>query len=256
MSKNRRIACIGDIHACCIELEELVRHLEWLSLDEIWATGDVIERGPDNAATIALLRQKGIKSVCGNHEKSILKLLDRKKKTGELPGNSEKRRAIEELTPSDIEYIEQMPLLHVFDDPGVILVHGGLFPGIDLYRQPENAVRAQLIHSDKGGECRWWGPDATHHKSGKSEEESRTEGYYRWYERYDFEYDCVYGHSVWQQPFIHQNPGSGRTIGVDLGSCFGGSLCAAIMDGGEPWFVVVKSKKIHFQLTRRLHQED
>ena len=87
------------------------------------------------------------------------------------------------------------------------------WPNYALYEQPLNVVRAQLIHPSDVGRTRWWGKDATMHKCKKTEEESLKEGFQRWYRLYDYkDYDCVYGHSVFYQPFIHQREGFGRTV--------------------------------------------
>src|ERR1019366_1482961 len=92
---------------------------------------------------------------------------------------------------------------------------------------------------------RWWGEMAVKHKSGKSEEQNYAEGYRRWYSVYDLPYDCVYGHSVFVQPHVHQNPGAGRTIGIDTGNVFGGTLTAAIMSEKPLHFISVPPNKIY-----------
>jgi protein phosphatase len=250
----RKIAAIGDIHGCIDELKLLTEKLEWMSIDEIWSLGDICDRGPDSGACFDYMKRKKIQAVLGNHDDSLLRLWKKWKLTGVLPASEDKRRSLQSMTDEHFERIEQMPRLKVFDDTRVVLVHGGLWP-MPFDQQPENVIRAQLIKPGVTGRTRWWGPDADSHKEGKSEAQSRAEGYSRWYELWQHPYDVAYGHSVWNQPFIHQNPGAGRTVGVDLGSCFGGSLTAAVFDGGEPWFVSVKSRKIHFEKSTRIHQE-
>jgi len=128
--------------------------------------------------------------------------------------------------------MNSMPPLHVFDDLKLIIVHGGIVPGIPLYKQNSQlCIRAQMVKPGQQHMLnRWWGRDAKKQpKIGKTEKESYAEGYRRWYEFYDDEYDCIFGHSVFGlDPFIHQNPGCGKTIGIDTGSCFGGNLTACI----------------------------
>ncbi len=92
---------------------------------------------------------------------------------------------------------------------------------------------------------------------GQTEEQLRLQGWERWYKLFDYQQDCVYGHSTWAQPMIHQNPGMGRTIGIDTGSCFGGSITAAVFDRSSetPLFVSVKAKKNYTVNARRCFWE-
>jgi predicted phosphodiesterase len=251
----RRIAAIGDVHGCVQEFEQLLRHLEWLSLDAIFHLGDLVDRGPDSGAVVAICRERGISGVLGNHEEAILKHHKRVSAGGELPQNPDKQRTLSQLTPEDFEYLERLPLVHVDEELNACLVHGGVWPEGELYNQPKNVVRCQMIKPGKVGDTRWWGKDAASHKSGKTEEQNRVDGYVRWYERYNHPQDTYYGHSVFTQPFIFQPEGAGRTIGIDTGSCFGGALTAAIIGDPTPWFVTVKSSKVWFENSYRTHQE-
>jgi predicted phosphodiesterase len=260
-ARGRRIAAIGDLHGCIKELTELYNRLQWLSLDEIWCLGDLVDRGPDSGGVIAFLRENKIPSVKGNHDDSICNHYKRFKKKGEYPKNKDKKNTIKQLTDADYEYLVNLPAFHVFNDIGLILVHGGIWPKIPLYAQPKNVIRAQLIkppeygaykyfttsmiETESFGSCRWWGKDATLHRCKKTEEESYKEGWRRWYHVYDHVYDCCFGHSVFNQPMIHQNEGCGRTVGIDQGSVFGGSITAGIFDGNEPHFMSVRVRKCY-----------
>jgi hypothetical protein len=252
----KKIAAIGDVHACIEEFEQLLKRLEWLSLDAVYHLGDLVDRGPDSGAVIAMCREKGIRGILGNHEESILKHYKRVSEGGEPPQNEDKKRTLSQLTLEDISYLKNLPLLESFPDLNTVLVHGGVWPGLTFEKQPKNVVRAQMINFKKIGDTRWWGKDAPLHKSGRTEDQNREDGYVRWYEIYDRPEQVFYGHSVFTQPFIYQREGFGKTIGIDTGSCFGGALTAAIIDDGEPWFVSVKAKKVWFEKSYRVHQED
>ena len=254
MSK-KRIAAIGDIHGCLDEFERLLKHLEWLSLDAVYHLGDLVDRGPDSGGVVELCRRKGIQGVLGNHEESILKHWDRIQAGGDPCSNDDKRRTLSQLKEEDVAYLKALPTMQIFHDMKTVLVHGGLWPGIGLDRQPKNVIRAQMIRWGKPGDTRWWGKDAAMHKSGRTEEENKAEGYIRWYEIWDGDYDVYFGHSVFSQPMLYKKEYSGQVIGVDTGSCFGGALTAAIIGDEKPWFVTVKSDKIHFEKSYRVHQE-
>jgi serine/threonine protein phosphatase 1 len=251
---NKRIAAIGDCHGCIDELQQMLKRLEWVSLDAIYHLGDLVDRGPDSGAVVALCREKGIEGVLGNHEESILKIWDRYL-DGVKPTNPDKARTISQLGVSDIDYLKSLP--HWIEVPGMstVLVHAGLWPTIGLEKQPKNVVRCQMVHPNKPGDTRWFGKGATGHKSGCTEEQNYEQGYRRWTEVYDHPFDTYYGHSVYTQPFIQKKDGVGSTIGIDTGSCFGGALTASIIGDDEPWFVTVKSRKVYFEKSYRVHQE-
>lgn len=246
-----RLAAIGDPHGCIDELVRLYRALEWHSLDQIWGLGDLVDRGPESGEVVSFYREKKISSVLGNHEESILGHWKRKLAGQPPPKNPDKRRTLEQLSAEDFAYLEQCPRFHVVDALNLILVHGGLWPELPLHRQPDNVVRAQMIHPDQVGRSRWWGPAAATLKF--SEEQSRAQGWRRWYEFYDHPQRCVYGHSVYAQPFLHQNEGAGTTYGIDTGSCFGGSLTAALFSSPteDPIFLSVKARTAWASLTGR-----
>lgn len=235
--KNR--AFYGDIHGCADELEELMSKVEAkYSGIEHWHVGDLVDRGPYSGKVVRRVRDRFAGGVDGNHDNTIKKAywaqkrrLERGEEFRPHP-NPDKANTLSQLDDELVRYLDGLPHLHVFDDVGLIIVHGGVLPGVSLAQQPpEVCVRAQMIKpNDFKAPSRWWGNDAGNQpRVKKTEAESRAEGYVRWYEAYDQEYDCIYGHSViGDKPYIHQREGYGRTIGIDTGSCFGGSLTAFI----------------------------
>lgn len=253
----KRIAAIGDIHGCWEELEELYHKLCWLSLDEIWHLGDLVDRGPHSGKVIELCRKYNIKGVKGNHDESIINHWDRVSRGGHAPKNEDKRKTITELVQADIDYLKELPYLHVIDDLNLVLVHGGLYPKIPLYAQPTNVCRLQMIHPYQPGKSVWWGNDAElMFANAKSEEEWRKLGWERWYKVYDHEQDVLFGHSTWAQPMIWENEGYGKCIGVDTGSCFGGMVTACIYENsGSFSFLGVKSKKLYYPDAHRAFNE-
>jgi len=249
----QRVAVIGDPHGVYEEFNLLVSKLKWIGLDEIWTTGDLVDRGADSHAVIQTCIKQGIKSVRGNHDDSIVNHWNRQVIQGGPPSkNADKRVTISQLTQEDVNYLDSLPPLHVFDDLGLILVHGGVWPKIPLYKQPINTIRAQMIHPEKLGESRWWGADSIMGKNKKTEEQNREDGFSRWYELYDYKEDIIYGHSTFAQPMVFENGIGGKSIGVDTGSCFGGSVTACIYEStGSFYFISVKSKKVYCEDTRR-----
>jgi len=68
---------IGDIHGCYSEFQELLSKAGLSEEDEIIATGDIIDRGPDSPKLLNYFNNHpNAYSVMGNHEhKHILSLL-------------------------------------------------------------------------------------------------------------------------------------------------------------------------------------
>ncbi|MBV1776574.1 metallophosphoesterase [Burkholderiaceae bacterium DAT-1] len=69
---------VGDLHGCRHELFELLGRVGFRpeAGDRLFATGDLIDRGPDSPGCLALLRQPWFFTVIGNHEQMILRALD------------------------------------------------------------------------------------------------------------------------------------------------------------------------------------
>lgn len=247
-----RIAAIGDIHACYEELETLYNHLCWFSLDEIWHVGDVVDRGPHSGKAVEFCRTHNIKGVMGNHDESIINHWNAFHATGRLSRNLDKQRTVSELCQDDVTYLQSLPYLHIFDDLGLILAHAGLWPKIPLYAQPTNVCRVNMIHPDKVRQTRWFGSDAVFGPGKKTEEQSLKEGWTRWYKSYDYQEDLIFGHSTFAQPVIFQNPGYGRCIGIDTGSCFGGMVTACIYNSDKTFsFLGVKAKELYYKDAHR-----
>lgn len=243
---TKRIAVLSDIHGCIDELVELFELVKHESIDEVWLNGDYVDRGPDSGAVVQFCRENNIKGVMGNHEATILELFDRYKGSGFLPKSQDKKRTILSLSDPDVAYLKGLPPIHVWDDIKLIAAHGGVWPKLPLHAQPKSVMWAQLIRPDDG-QTRWWGPGAAIRYK-RTEEELREEGFKRWYELYDFEeYDTVFGHSVFTDPFIHQNPGYGRCIGIDQGGVFGNYFTALIYPDFR--FLKVRAKRAYARMT-------
>lgn len=235
----KRVAVIGDIHACLDELQDLYRALLHHSLDEIRHVGDLVDRGPDSGGVVSFCRERGIEGVMGNHE-SVL--LERYIKGAGKKLNADKERSILSIANGDDwEYLRALPYLHVDDASRVVYVHAGLYPGIDLYRQPPKACcTVQLVNPREPiGKTRWFDID----NRGNTEAQNRAEGWVRWYEVCDHPYLVVYGHSVYEHPMVY-----GNTIGIDTGCVFGGALTAVILP--DKRFVSVKARKTYWEKTK------
>lgn len=232
-------AVFGDIHGCIEELRLLHRQLVALGIREFWHAGDLIDRGPDSGAVVRFCIDQGIRGVRGNHEAHILEYLKMYLSTGKLPKNPDKARTVLSLMKAGadtVEHLKALPRLHVWDEERLVLVHGGLVPHRPLHAQPDMINRLQMIHADHPNETKWFNLD----KKGEKEAALRERGWARWYERYDWDYDVIFGHSVFDEPLKRVTPGGGTAFGIDTGCVYGGKLTALILP--ERTFISIDGK--------------
>ena len=66
---------IGDIQGCCTELRELLTRIGYSAdRDQLWFTGDLVNRGPESLAALRLVRSLDANAtvVLGNHDLHLL----------------------------------------------------------------------------------------------------------------------------------------------------------------------------------------
>jgi hypothetical protein len=131
--------------------------------DHVIFTGDIIAKGPDSRGTVDLAMKIGASAVRGNHEdRTLLAHHSLLAKVHPLPGPQEdpqthedyldeesfshgdyKDRALAKLfSPEQISWLENLPVIlrvgPVGDLSGagdIVVVHGGLVPGVQLDKQ-------------------------------------------------------------------------------------------------------------------------
>lgn len=238
MRKKRAI--IGDIHGCLEELKELYEKLLSQGVEEFYHLGDLVDRGPDSIGVVRFCRAKGIKGVMGNHESSLLAMIERSKSPTFDPANLapekiQKWNIAQALSVDDLSYIRSLPKLHLIPEENLILVHGGLWPGREVWEQDKSILYLRVINPSKPGESRWPNRPGLY-----SMEDNRAEGFAPWEELYDGPHRVVYGHSVREEPKV-----LGETIGIDTGCVYGGALTAwTLPDNG---FVQVKAHRAYVE---------
>src|SRR5579885_1979646 len=78
-----RIAFVSDIHANLHALESVLADIDGETVDEIWCLGDVVGYGPRPNECCDLVRERMTLSLCGNHDLSVLGVLDVDEFTGD-----------------------------------------------------------------------------------------------------------------------------------------------------------------------------
>lgn len=222
---------VGDLHGCAREFEDLLRAIRFdAARDELWLTGDVVNRGPDSLATLELWRATGGRAVRGNHDDYAVRAFH-----GALDGDPHPSLHGLFAHPDaglHLDALAALPLLRPFPpddecaDP-IVLVHAGVHPAWRDFHataarlnvplaptdpRPEDvsfALSARCCHPD-GGRARHAGLPA-----------DCPAGSRPWDDFYSGDAIVVHGH--WARRGHYRR---GRVIGLDSGCVYGGGLTA------------------------------
>ena len=133
---ERRLLIVGDVHGCCAELVQLLEECR-ASRGEadtcVVLVGDLVNKGPQSAEVVKLVRELGALSVRGNHDEVSLREWQNHCENGtELPA---KFSWLKELSPEDLSWLMELPYTITIPSAGITVVHAGLVPGVALEEQ-------------------------------------------------------------------------------------------------------------------------
>ncbi|MGB0371043.1 MAG: metallophosphoesterase [Opitutales bacterium] len=216
-----RIIAIGDVHGCAAEFAELLNLLSPQSDDFIVQLGDMVNRGPDSAAVLKLVRENNIRALLGNHERRLLRYRWSKDRSILKKYDHE---TIERLQPEDWEFLENLPPFIYNQDLQTVFVHGGFNPySAHVWREQPVSVMTniQVVDTDGRPAKRSQAPNGT-----------------PWSKHWKGPPFVVYGHTpraeVDRQPWA---------IGIDTACVYGGHLTACILPERE--IIQVRSHGIY-----------
>jgi predicted phosphodiesterase len=191
---------VGDVHGCLGELEELLHEAKYVATDRLIFCGDLVAKGPDSQGVVQLAREKGAVSVLGNHDAHVLKI----GRGGE--GKKHHEQVAKALTDADWRWLEALPVVLPLEAEGVVVVHGGLVPGVP-FDQQEKDVAINMRSFDAEG------------KPSK-----RIEGGVPWASRWPGPLHAVFGHDAVRglQQHLH-------ATGLDTGCVYGRRLTALVL---------------------------
>jgi predicted phosphodiesterase len=165
-----RTLIIGDVHGCIAELETLLRTARVSRDTRIVLVGDLVAKGPYSRHVVDFCRDRGVLAVRGNHDEAVVRYWKAARKGKELPrlGRSG-QEALEQLDDKHLAWLAALPYVLRLE-PDLVVVHGGLAPGVRLDRQdPEVMLTLRSVLpggklSDRAGEgvpwaSRWKGPE-------------------------------------------------------------------------------------------------
>jgi len=243
-ARTRRRIFLGDIQGCRAELARLLDQLRYdPASDELHPVGDFVNRGPDSAGVLRLMREAGARGVLGNHDLHLLRVV------AGLEGAKPRDTFGDVLEASDrselLDWLTLRPFVRVW--PDIILVHAGLHP---TWRHPERVLadRDPLIRcteSEFATTVRCCRKDGT-----QPEEDGETPGsdfgpWFRMYRRPPHDSRViVFGH--WAALGLVVEP---LLRGLDTGCVWGGALTAWIAE--EDRLVQVPAARAYARPARR-----
>jgi hypothetical protein len=125
--------------------------------DHLILTGDIINKGPKSTEVVDLARSLHASCVRGNHEDRILLLRHQMRVENTLkvsnPDDAQEKQIARQLTEEQTAWLEGCPvILKAGQIPGmgqVVVVHGGLVPGLALDKQdPSSVMNMRTIDLD------------------------------------------------------------------------------------------------------------
>lgn len=222
---SRRIF-VGDIQGCRVELERLLEAVRFdPAADELHPVGDLVNRGPESAATLRLLKQIGAGGVLGNHDLHLLRVA-----AGVREPNA--RDTIHDvLAAADrdplLAWLRLVPFTRAW--PDVLLVHAGLHPS---WTDPVAALAgrdplAADEHTEFATRARYSSPRG---ERAKADWPAPRTPFKPWFEHWfaahpDDARTVVYGH--WARMGLVVRP---KLRGLDSGCVWGGKLSAWIAE--------------------------
>lgn len=266
---------IGDIQGCFKDLENLLDKIQFDPVsDQLWFTGDLVNRGPQSLETLRFVKSLGEQAitVLGNHDFHLLALWRQgKKRTFKRSDTLEAIFSAEDTTEL-LEWLRYRPLMHHDPISGFSMLHAGLPPQWDLHEslkyaaEVEGVLRGEqfdsFLNHMYGNKPKIWSEDLQgwdrqryivncfcrlryFKKDGELEfKEKRAPGYQSenllpWFSlphRLTRNNPLVFGH--WSTLGLYQNYG---VHGIDSGCLWGGALTALkIGDSGETSVISVK----------------
>lgn len=257
------IHAIGDVQGCYDELARLLDALRFdPSADQLWFTGDLVNRGPRSLEVLRLVKSLGEAAVVvlGNHDLHLLAY--------GLAGHRRLRdrdlRALLDAPDGGelLDWLRHRPLLHHRGDLGTLLVHAGIAPAWSVGQALGHACEVEQVlrgaehiafladmYGDEPGRwsadlegmprlrfitncltrMRYCSPDGRLDFADNGPPGSQAPGLVPWFEvagRAAAATRIVFGH--WSALDLLQRPG---LLGIDTGCVWGRTLTAARLDG-------------------------
>ncbi len=125
-SATTKLALLADVHGDLDALTDALRVIDDLGCDDILCAGDHVSYGSSPDLVIELLMERGVKAVCGNHDRWALDHHRRGDGRQDTFGGGEVRE------PASFGFLEDLPAIRRFSSGDVrfAICHG--VPGNDM----------------------------------------------------------------------------------------------------------------------------
>jgi bis(5'-nucleosyl)-tetraphosphatase (symmetrical) len=256
---------IGDIQGCHDELRALVAQLGFRAdRDQLWLTGDLVNRGPRSLETLRYVRSLGDNAitVLGNHDLHLLAVAYATKRKIKSADTIEDILAARDRDTL-LEWLLSRPLIHHDAARQTLLLHAGLVPqwhadtAVSLAREVEAALKKDprgLFDEMYGDQPDKWsdglkGMDRLRFainaltrlrictrdgrvdlkmKGGTKDIRAPFKPWFEWDNRESRGQRVIFGH--WSAlGFVHTQ----GVVGLDTGCVWGGSLTALDIDAAD-----------------------
>ncbi len=212
---EKPVLIIGDVHGCRLELLDLLEVAGYEPNMRLVFVGDLINKGPDSAGVLELVRELGAEVVLGNHELGFMKYVAQ----GGV-GKADFDEVVRQMGNSLSYWTKWMAGLPLFiEDKRWCVVHAGFEPG----RDPGQSTARILT------KIRTWdgvGKDLNNPKDPP------------WHDFYTKKKLVVYGHWAEAGLTVREN-----TIGLDSGCVYGNYLSGLILP--ERRIIQVPAKAVY-----------
>jgi len=217
-----RTIFIGDVHGCADELDALLVECGWRPGERVVLVGDLVAKGPDSAGVVRRVRERGMLAVKGNHDAHVLRWHAGKMPEHKTP-KPEHQHVLDTLSATDWGFLQSLPLYLRLPEHNVLVVHGGVVPGVPLGEQkPELLLNLRSI-TPQG-------------KPSKKREDGVP-----WASRWQGPERIIFGHDALRG--LQQHP---HAIGLDSGCVYGGRLTAYVLP--EARFYSVQARRVYMDL--------
>jgi bis(5'-nucleosyl)-tetraphosphatase (symmetrical) len=144
---------VGDLQGC---LQPLLQLLEQVAFnpqeDQLWLTGDLVNRGPQSLETLRFIKNMGAAAVTvlGNHDLHLLAI-------AHADLSVKRKDTLDDILAAPdrhdlLDWLRHQPLMVRDDARQVALVHAGIFPAWTLVQAQQYAQEVEaVLRSDKCG---------------------------------------------------------------------------------------------------------
>ncbi|GLP97345.1 symmetrical bis(5'-nucleosyl)-tetraphosphatase [Paraferrimonas sedimenticola] len=137
---------VGDIQGCFDELERLLAKVEFNpSKDNLWASGDLVARGPDSLKTLRYFEkhQGAVHTVLGNHDLHLLAVVAKLKRA--KPSDQLEPLLQAKDAPKLIDWLRRQPLIIRDKQQKLALTHAGIPPQWRIKDAQNQAAEVQQV---------------------------------------------------------------------------------------------------------------